>query len=132
MTNIMLDKNDCNVHSHPLVERNKILFPPLHIKLGVMKNFVKAMDREGSGFAFLQKFTWISMEKLVAGIFDGPKIRELIKDPMFNKALSEAELSVWQILKSVVTNFLRNHQNEKCKRGIEELLKSFHRLERFR
>ena len=31
----------------------------------------------------------------MAGIFDGPQIRELIQDPMFDKALSEAELSTW-------------------------------------
>ena len=37
-----------------------------------MKNFVKPMESEGSGFAFLQKFLWINMEKLKAGIFDGP------------------------------------------------------------
>ena len=46
------------------------------------------------------------MEKLEAHIFDGPQIRELMKDPMFDKALSKAELSAWQSLKSVVTNFL--------------------------
>lgn len=44
-----------NVQSHPLVELYKILLPPLHIKLGVLKNSVKAMVREGSGFAFLQE-----------------------------------------------------------------------------
>ena len=43
-----------NVKSPPLVEPNKILLPPLHIKLGLMKNFVKAMDRKGKGFTFLQ------------------------------------------------------------------------------
>ena len=53
------------VQSHTLVEPNKILLPHLHIKLGVTKNFVKAMDREGDKFAFHQeKFPWISMEKL--------------------------------------------------------------------
>jgi len=31
---------------HPLlVQSEKILLPPLHIKLGLMKNFVKAMDK---------------------------------------------------------------------------------------
>ena len=76
-----------------------------------MKKFVKAMNREGSGFTFLQdKFPQLSMEKLKAGIFDGPQIRELMKDPMLGEALSEAELSAWQSLKSVVTNFLENHQ----------------------
>ena len=76
-----------DVQSHPLVEPNKILLPPLHIKLGVMK---KSMNRENSGFCFLQeKFPWISMEKLKADIFDGPQIRELMKDQMFDEALSE-------------------------------------------
>ena len=43
-----------------------------------MINFVKAMDRESSGFAFLQeKFPQISMEKLKAGLFDGLQVREL-------------------------------------------------------
>ena len=49
------------------------------------------MDREGSRLAFLQeKFAWISMEKPKADIFDDPQIRELMKDPMFDEALSEA------------------------------------------
>ena len=65
-----------------------------------MKNFVKAMDREGRGFAFLQEnFPWINMGKLKAGIFDSPQIRELIKDPMFDETLSKAELSARKSLK---------------------------------
>ena len=60
-----------------------------------MKIFVKAIDKEGSGFAFLQdKFPRISMEKFKAGIFDSPQIRELMKDPMLDEALSEVKLSV--------------------------------------
>ena len=97
MTNIMSDKgshDSHNVQSHPFVEQKKILLPPLHINLGVMKNFVKAMDRQGSGFTFLMsKFPRISMEKLKAGIFDSPQIRELMKDPIFDETLREAELS---------------------------------------
>ena len=58
-----------------------------------MKNFVKAMNREDRGFAFLQqKFPRKSMDKLKAGIFDGPQIRELIKDPKFDEVLSAIEL----------------------------------------
>ena len=96
-----------NVQSHSFIKLNKILLPPLHNKLGVMKNFVKEMDREGSGFVFLQKFPQISMEKLKAGIFDGPQIIEPMKDPMFDEQLSKAELSFWWSLKSVVINFFR-------------------------
>ena len=53
------------------------------------------MDREGSGFTFLQKFLQISMEKLKAGIFNGCQIRELMKDSMIDEAQSEAELFTW-------------------------------------
>ena len=85
-----------NVQSHPLVDPNKILPLPLNIKLGVMKNFVKAMDGEGNVLAFLQeKFPRISMEKLKTGIFDGTQIKEIMKDPMFDEAPSEAEVSAW-------------------------------------
>ena len=34
-------RNIINLH---LVDREKIIFPPLHIKLGLMKQFVKALD----------------------------------------------------------------------------------------
>ena len=39
-----------NIQAQPLVERSKIVFPPLHIKLGVMKQFVKALNKEGACF----------------------------------------------------------------------------------
>ena len=51
-----------------------------------------------------------------------------MKDPMFDEALSNAELSTWKLLKSVVTNFLRNHQSAEYEKEIEEPLKSFHQL----
>ena len=35
------------------------------------------------------------MEKLKAGIFDDFQIRELMRDPKFNEALSEAQPSTW-------------------------------------
>ena len=76
------------------------------------------MDREGRGFAFLQqKFHRISFEELKAGIFDGPQIRELMKDSMFDDALSAAELSAWRSLKSVITNFLGNNRSAELREG---------------
>ncbi|GBO41865.1 hypothetical protein AVEN_182685-1, partial [Araneus ventricosus] len=50
-----------NEKNEPLSASEKILLPPLHIKLGMMKNFVKAMDCGGSGFQYLRlKFTKLS------------------------------------------------------------------------
>ena len=57
------------------------------------------------------------MEKLKAGIFADPQIRELLKDPMCDEALSQAELSARQSLKSVVTNFLGHHRSAEFREG---------------
>ncbi|GBN92680.1 hypothetical protein AVEN_191501-1 [Araneus ventricosus] len=43
-----------NEKNEPLSASEKILLPPLHIKLGLMKNFVKEMDCGGSGFQYLR------------------------------------------------------------------------------
>ena len=44
-----------NVLHEPLVDPKKVLSPPLHIKLGPMKNYVKALDKDGAGFKYLRK-----------------------------------------------------------------------------
>ena len=62
-----------NVIHGQLVPSEKIIFPPLHIKLGLMKQFVKALNKTGQCFQYiLSAFPGLSNEKLKAGIFDGP------------------------------------------------------------
>ena len=41
------DPGEKNILDDPLVDLKKVLLPSLHIKLGLLKNLVKAMDREG-------------------------------------------------------------------------------------
>lgn len=38
----------------PLVQGTDVILPPLHIKLGLVRNFVRAVDREGQAFAYLR------------------------------------------------------------------------------
>ena len=84
-----LNRNALNPSSHnvirePLIERSKILLPPLHIKLGIMKQFTKALDKEGQCFMYLRKqFEKLSDAKIKEGIFDGPQIRKMFKDLYF-------------------------------------------------
>jgi len=42
-----------NVENKPLVEPSKILMPSMHLKLGLMKNFVKAMNQREAAFTYL-------------------------------------------------------------------------------
>ena len=64
----------------PLVSSTNVFLSPLYIKLGLMKNFVNAMDRDRDGFKFLKDFFVAdkSAAKLKAGVFVGPEITKLI------------------------------------------------------
>jgi hypothetical protein len=42
-----------NVENQPLVVPSKILSPSMHLKLGLMKHFVKAMNQEKASFTYL-------------------------------------------------------------------------------
>ena len=70
----------CNNMIHvSLVDNQRVLLPPLHIKLGLMKSYVKALNKEGNAFKYLDiRFPYISEAKLKADIFVGPQIRELL------------------------------------------------------
>ena len=39
----------------PFVDPEKVFLPPLHLKLGLMKNFAKALDQGSNGFLFFVK-----------------------------------------------------------------------------
>ena len=56
---------DKNIINEPLVGRDRIILPPLHIKLGLMKHLVKALDKHGDCFNyFVKKLPGLSMEKM--------------------------------------------------------------------
>lgn len=118
-----------NILKKPLVEPSKILLPPLHIKLGLMKQFVKALDKEGHCFTFLVKqFPALSTAKLKEGIFDGPQIRKLLRDESFVTIMTEKERAAWLSFKSVVENFLGNHKSENYRELVVEMLKNYEKL----
>lgn len=118
-----------NIIHAPLVGREKIIFPPLHIKLGLMKQFVKALDTNESCFAYIGRIMpQISTEKLKAGIFEGPQIRQLIKDPAFVESMNEAERKAWLSFVEVVRNFLGNRKAENYVQLVYEMLNNFRNL----
>jgi len=43
------------VRNRPIHYKDKILLLPLHIKLGLIKNFVKAMNKQSKGFGYLRE-----------------------------------------------------------------------------
>lgn len=62
--------NEQSIIHNALVPTDKILLPPLHIKLGVMKNFVKSLPLESPAFQYLQAiFPNISYAKIREGTY---------------------------------------------------------------
>jgi hypothetical protein len=44
-----------NVENQPLVEPSKMLLPSMHLKLGLMTNFVKVMNQEEAALSLLTR-----------------------------------------------------------------------------
>jgi len=115
-----------NVKQTPLIDPSKIILPPLHIKLGLIKNFVKALDKNGDAFMYLkEKFSRLSEAKLKEGVFDGPQIRQLLKDANFRKKLKTKELAAWSAFECVVYQFLGNYRDPNFKILVTNLLQAY-------
>ena len=107
------------------MDMNELLLPPLLIKFGLMKYFVKALHKNGAAFQHLSTvFPGLSAAKLREGIFVGPQIREVLKDTDFEELLNLKELRAWEAFKSVCSCFLGNTCVLDYQACIEKLLKS--------
>ena len=94
-----------------------------------MKQFVKAMDKNGSGFQYIARvMPSVSMEKLKAGIFDGPQIRQLINDSNFIASLTNIERKAWSSFVNVVKNFLGKHRADNYSEIVQDMLTNFKNL----
>lgn len=118
---------EANVQRKPLIEnRENIILPPLHIKLGLIKNFAKKLDKEGEAFAYLRSiFPYLSLAKIKEGVFAGPEIKKILKDEKFPKLLSPIEAAAWNSFRLVVENFLGNNKSPNYKDIVEDLVKNY-------
>ena len=118
-----------DVINNPPVDRDRILFPPLQIRLGLIKQFTKALDKDDDCFTYLcQAFPGLTMEKLKAGIFDGSQIRQLIRDPEFENPMNEVEMEARKAFVLVVKNFLGNNKARNYSELVNNMLTAFRNL----
>lgn len=124
-----LDVGKYNVVKQQLVDPAKILLPPLHIKLGLMKQFVKALDKNGNCFQYLMlKFTNKSEAKIKEGIFDGPEIRKCFRDEKFPSIMTEIEKAAWFSFRDVSEKFLGKGKGYECSKMVEDMVNNFQKL----
>lgn len=142
-----------NIVAEPLVPFDKILLPPLHIKLGLFKNYIKFMQRNNNNAKdflsqFFQKLSAAKLKEgilcnilcniyiyaygkiilIPIGVFVGPDIRRLMNSNAFEATLSEVELKTWRALKNVTTNFLGKHRSGDYEAMVQEMLDGFDAL----
>ena len=71
----------------------------MHLKLGLIKNFVKATNQEEAAFTYLwEKFPSLSEAKLKEGIFIGPQMWDFIKDKYFENSFKETKRRLGTVL----------------------------------
>ena len=62
-----------NISKCALIDPSKVILSPLHIKLGLIKQYVKALNNQGACFLYIaNKFPKLSSEKVKEVIFVGP------------------------------------------------------------
>ena len=63
----------------PLVLREKILLPTLHLKLGLAKQFIKALKSDSKALSHVKAmFPKLLEAKMKGGVFTGPQIRQML------------------------------------------------------
>jgi len=98
-----------NVQHQALAEWHKILLPPLHIKLDLMKNFVKASEakiKEGG--------LWV--------------LRSASSSATICSTTYFTRKKAWDAFHLVSSNFLGNNRAENYKELIEDMLSLYHKL----
>lgn len=123
-----------SVANRPLVKKEKIILPPLHIKLGLMKCFVKALKNNSVAMQYLRDcFPRLSESKVKEGVFVGPQIRKLFLDETFVNHLTETQAEAWEAFQNVVYGFLGNNRSRFYVKLIDTLLDKFEQIgKRFR
>jgi hypothetical protein len=118
-----------NVVNQALVPVDKVLLPPLHIKLGLVKQFVKALDVKSDSFQYLQlMFPKLSYAKVTGGIFVGPQIKVMLASQELEDRMSPIERNAWQAFRLVVQNFLGNNKSENYEELVDNLIEQYRLL----
>ena len=106
---------DKKVIANALIPSNKIIPlsppPPLHIKLGLMKQLVKALEKEGNFFEyFCNTFPYLSKKKKL-----------MVQDAHFIEPMNDIESRAWKSFISVIQTLLGNRKVNEYKQLVGEL-----------
>lgn len=120
---------ELGVKGKQLIDQKKILFAPLHIKLGLFTQFITCLPKDGQAIKHLKdKFPKITESKIENGVLDGSKIRKIFSDKIFQTRLDKPQLDAWLALIDLCDKFLGNNRARNYKSIVNKFLKSFEKL----
>ena len=97
--------------------------------MGLMKQFVKALDTDGECFHHIfSVFPGLSFEKIKAGVFDRPQIRALVRYQEFARKMNDKERTAWPSFMAVMANFLGNKKADNYEALVANMLSAFRDL----
>lgn len=115
-----------------LIDLNNVLLPPLHVKIGLIAQFIKKLGVNTPAYNFIADLlNHKSTAKLEAGQLDGPEIRKILKEEntqIFESYLSPPQLRAWNAFKDVCENFLGKKRSENYKAIARELVDSYEKM----
>lgn len=122
-------KGQYNVKYPPLVDPQRVIPPPLHVKLGAFSSLIKAMDQESPAFKYYtEKYPKISEAKLRQGILVGPQIRKLTQDNEFTKLLKGNERKAWLNFKQLCVGFFGNFRAPNYKTIVSNFIRNMAKM----
>lgn len=118
-----------NIIREMLVPKDKIMLPPLHIKLGIVKNFIKTVAKKENVLkSLIEVFPRMSDSKLKNGVLNGPDIRRLMKAGAFEKTLDANEKLAWIAIIEVIEGLLGKTRSSNYKDSVEKMLRQFSKI----
>lgn len=118
-----------NVKYEPLVDENNIILPPLHIKLGLMSVFIRALGEDHDAMDYLSyMFPKLTRAKITAGTFVGPQIRKILFSDEFRNYLTADQKAAWDSFQAVVEGFLGKYRSPNYRRLVANLLRNFRKI----
>ena len=88
-----------------------------------MKQFVKALNKEGACFKYIQeKFPYLNVEKVKEGVYVGSQIKKLTKDAQFLSSIYHdgcGKKSMAFLCRSTISKFLGNTKDSDYKAIVE-------------
>ncbi|OAF67395.1 hypothetical protein A3Q56_04878 [Intoshia linei] len=116
-----------SVYQDPLINKSKIILPPLYITLGLARQFPCKLFKQYNliNHVLKLKFPNVSESKLKNGILIGPQINLLAEHIPFYQSLDEIEKSAWSTFINVKNKFLGNKRDSNYKDLIEIMINNY-------